>query len=704
MACDCEVKQTLNATSSKPFQPANDHQSLLDAICALRLERDQLLEQLRQSDVRYRQIFDAAPAAIAVLSFPRLEFLDLNRAHETTGYARQTMIGKTPAELGIWTDLEERGKFIAELVAKGRCTGLEITLYLRGKPFPALISAEMVAFGGQQCVVAVIHTITHQKALQHALNQAREIAVAASSAKSQFLSCMSHEIRTPMNAVLGMTDLLWETPLNREQRRYIDIIRNNGVVLLDLINDILDLAKIESGQLALERVEFNLRELIDQIADMMAVRASEKKLELVARVAPEVPQQMLGDPLRLRQILINLLGNALKFTEQGEVILTVQTVAPQSTDTMCLRFNVSDTGVGIPKEKIKSIFDAFTQADSSTTRKFGGTGLGLAIVKRLVELHGGEIAVESEIGRGSTFSFSAHFAVPTLSFQDPRHPPISLAGVRILVVDDTAVNRLLLRETLASEGAAIRCVESGPTALEELKVAAGLGLPYRLVLLDYRMPDMDGLEVIAQIRASSLPPSASPTILLLTSDDLQSTSARAKAVGVEGHLIKPIKRHELLSAIDKVLGKDGVHYDSASYRPTDASAVQLRPLRILLADDSPDNRTLINAYLKNTPWTLAMAEDGVQVVEQFKSEKYDLVLMDIQMPGLDGYAATRAIREFERTTHRPPTTIIALTASALGEAIDQALRAGCNFHLAKPIKKTTLIESIRSATILTSIA
>ncbi len=537
---------------------------------------------------------------------------------------------------------------------------------------------------------------------------AREAALDASRAKSEFLSSMSHEIRTPMNAVLGMADMLWETDLTEEQRRYLDIMRSNSATLLDLINDILDLAKVESGHLSFEEIDFDIRELVDKVAETMGVRAHEKHLELAGRVADDVPHVIVGDPLRLRQVIVNLIGNALKFTEQGEIVLSVEMARPDTgSGTASIRFTVSDTGIGIAHDKTNSIFDPFTQADLSTTRKYGGTGLGLAIVKRLVEMFGGAMKVESEVGKGSSFSFTAEFKTrPGCAPVAPPAANVELAGMRILVVDDTAVNRMILREALASRGVLVTCVECGQAALDEIDQAAAAGNPYRAVLLDCRMPGMDGIEVAERIRLRGLQPQDRPIILMLTSDDLGATMARARQAGIEIFMVKPIRRDDLFAALGRAFSAGGASSQPTS--PTERNDVPsasgadvsdvMRPLRILLADDSRDNRLLVRAYFKKTPYTLDEAENGAAAVEKFRTGTYDLVLMDIEMPILDGYSAARAIRAIERETGRRHTPILALTASVLAVALEKTIDAGCDAYVVKPVKKGTLLAAVRKAT------
>ena len=666
--------------------------------------------KLRESEMAMRQLFDQNLDSMMIIDLETGRYIDVNEEYtRNSGYRREEVIGKRSRELRSFANPEESVPLVAELKRAGLVRNLEATFCRKdGSVYTGLISALNFKFRGHLCCITITRDIGALKETQRQLIAAREAALEASRAKSDFLSSMSHEIRTPMNAVLGMADMLWEGELTEEQRRYLGIMRSNGVTLLDLINDILDLAKIESGQLSFEEVDFDIRELVDKVAETMGMRAHEKHLELAGHVAAGVPHNLVGDPLRLRQVMVNLLSNALKFTEHGEIVLSVEMVHPDAgTGTASIRFSVADTGIGIAHDKTDSIFDAFTQADSSTTRKYGGTGLGLTIVKRLVDMYGGQITVESKVGKGSTFSFTAEFktqpAPVTVALDAAR---VDLAGMRILVVDDIAVNRMILREALTSRGVLVSCVASGQAALDEIDLAAAGGNPYRVMLLDCRMPGMDGIEVARQIRRRGLGPQGRPIILMLTSDDLSATMARARQVGIEIFMVKPIKRADLFAALGRALGaddassqlispaeRDGVHSTSRS----DASD-EMRPLRILLADDSRDNRLLVQAYFKKTPYFIDEAEDGAAAVEKFKTGIYDLVLMDIEMPIMDGYSATRAIRAIEKETGRRPIPIIALTASVLADALEKTIEAGCDAYVVKPVKKATLLAAVHKAT------
>jgi len=665
--------------------------------------------RLRESETALRQLFDQNLDSMMILDLETGKYIDVNEEYiRHTGYSREDVIGKRSRELTSFANADENRKLVAELKRAGVVRNLEATFKRKdGGTYSGLISALNLKFRGHWCCITITRDIGTLKETERQLIDAREAALEASRAKSDFLSSMSHEIRTPMNAVLGMSDMLSEGELNVEQRHYLDIIRSNGVILLDLINDILDLAKIESGHLSFEEVDFDIRELVDTVAETMGLRAHQKHLELTGHVASDVPRTLVGDPLRLRQVIVNLLGNAVKFTSDGGIVLSVSVARPDcGSGTTLIRFSVTDTGIGISSDKTDTIFNAFTQADSSTTRNYGGTGLGLTIVKRLVEMYRGAITVNSEVGKGSTFIFTAEFKTNLDHVTAaPAVTNVDLAGTRILVVDDTAANRMILQQALTSIGVSVTCVESGQAALDEIDSAAASGESYRAVVLDCRMPEMDGIEVAAKIRLSELAPGDRPIIMMLTSDDLGGTMKRAREVGIQTYLIKPIRRADLFKALGRALGGAGAlsqHASDGDGNEVDSTLRsdvfdETRALKVLLVDDSRDNLLLVHAYFKNLPYTIDDAENGAVAVEKFKTGTYDVVLMDIEMPVMDGYMATRAIRAIEAETGRPRVPIIALTASVLIEALEKARDAGCDAHVAKPVKKTVLLAAIQKA-------
>lgn len=689
-------------------------------------ERREAERQLQLAQEKYRTVFENSAVGITVTD-ENENIISWNR------YA-ELMLGMGEAELymkpvrSLYPEDEWKRIRSSNVRQKGIQHQLETKIYRKN---PAALIDVVVSLsvlkdseGKITGSIGVIADVTERKQaeaemwrakheteeknqqLKNAIQHAKEMAVQAeqaSKAKSEFLASMSHEIRTPMNAILGMADLLSETDLSTEQQQYVNTFQSAGENLLSIINDILDISKVESGHLELEEIGFDLVELIDKTCEIMAVRAHEKKIELGHYIAPDVPLKLKGDPNRLRQIFINLIGNAVKFTEKGGVFVDIQRMNPtseqQDNGVVELLCAVKDTGIGIPQDNVNSIFEVFTQVDASTTRKHGGTGLGLTISKQLSELMGGRIWAESEMGEGSTFLFTVKFRTST--DEEVSHPytgtaPVNVKGLKVLIVDDTDTNRLILNKTLSELGALVSEAVDGFEGFKELKRAREASNPYELVLLDCRMPGMDGFEMMVKVR-SELGVNGT-TIMMLTSDTRGGDIGRSRELGVASYLVKPVKRNDLLLAIASALGQ---HKTSEESKKKDIAIEEeeLAVLQILLVEDNADNRLLIQSFLKKTPYQIDTAENGEIAVDRFKSEKYDLVLMDVQMPVMDGYTATQQIREWENEKQLSPTPIVALTAHATVEDEKKSIDAGCTAHLTKPIKKAKLLDAIRELTL-----
>lgn len=651
------------------------------------------------------------------------------------------------------------------------------------------------------------------KASNEELKLAVEKAYQASQVKSQFLANMSHEIRTPLNSIIGLTDVLLETQLNKEQEKFLKVIQNSGETLLNIINDILDLSKIESGHMEIENIPFDLEELIEQVTEIMALSAHEKSIDLVLDLATDVPTQLYGDPLRLRQIIYNLLGNAIKFTKQGAVSFQAKIDSNYKSDQCFIHFCVSDTGVGIPSQKLKTIFDSFTQADSSTTRQFGGTGLGLNIVKNLIENMGGKIWVESQVNQGSKFNFIIPFKFDEDWRLKQSRIDHLLSNKQVLIVDDCAQVQTSLANILKETGCSTTMASTAKEALKVIKYQQFTDRPIDLIFIDCRMPSLGGFELVEQIKTLNLKKEV-PVVLLLTSDYRNGDLLRAKELGIKSHLIKPLKKNEVNTTVRNVFSrpskgnllivdddKELLEYLKEAIEPLDlnlklalsceeattilnkfsfdailcdvhlpkSSGIdfykhlkslddntpfilfsgdpaphlkdqvellnpfsfihkpfspekllktvcdaikckkenthnfknkeeksQKKKIKLLVAEDSAKNQELLKVYLKDQNIKLIIANDGAEGLKKVKGEKFDLILMDMQMPLMDGYTAVKEIRKWEVTKKVKQTPIIALTAFALKEEREKSLKVGCNDHLSKPIKKKLLLQSIEN--------
>lgn len=552
---------------------------------------------------------------------------------------------------------------------------------------------------------SIARDVTQQLEMEKALINAKKSAENASRVKSDFLANMSHEIRTPLNAIIGTGDLLYESPLNEDQKRYVEIFKKAGENLLSIINDILDISKIESGHLEIEQSEVYLRSVIEEIAEISALKAFDKNLEFVCMIEPNFPDYFVGDSLRIKQVLMNLIGNAIKFTHQGSIRITASK-NPHSDRPGNILITIQDTGLGISQEKQAGLFRAFAQADSSVTKKFGGTGLGLVISKELTELMGGSIWIESEEGQGSKFSF-------TLQCQPSRRQgpysellrSIDLRGTRILIISDNEYSNLQLKEQLEYYGAATDVVTSVDSAVSRLASEFKLNTQsYELIICDLQATgDPSGRSIISKFKSLAL--SELPKIILASSTRKDLTQAELKNLGFHSLIYKPIKRDPLILHIIDALGILDTNTIQASFDNSDFTKAVVsedehqkeNPLSILVVDDSEDNRTLIKHYLKTYKHLIMEADNGAIALERYKSGKFDLILMDMQMPVKDGYQATKEIRAWEKIHHIAPTPIVALTAYALKEDQEKSLMAGCNLHVPKPIKKQVLLNVLKFA-------
>jgi two-component system, sensor histidine kinase and response regulator len=676
--------------------PADELRAKVSVFANLFLNAETLATQAREVQTiadELKLVADAAPIGIFRTDIENRYVYTNPRWTEITGMPPEVAVGQK------WDTImsrEERAR-LSDEVPGGAADEAELCHRFQIHPSGsasriALVTSKRVldVNGHMEGWVGILADVTAEAGAEAAMSAARDEATKASRLKSDFLANMSHEVRTPMNGVIGMTDLLLETDLDARQRDYAQTVRNSGEALLTVINDILDFSKVEAGKLEVEDIEFDMRMIVDDVVNLLAGQAQAKGLELVAVLERSLPRAVSGDPGRVRQVLTNLIGNAIKFTQAGEVVVRVTEAEPAGADTV-VRFEVSDTGVGIAPEQLDAIFQPFVQADTSTSRKYGGTGLGLAISGQLVALMGGDCGVSSRLGTGSTFWFTirAH-VVPGQEMSDQLSPDPALAGVTALIVDDNATQRGVLSEYLTDWGMSVRTTDSGQAALARMRTAAFQGRPFAVALLDRSMPGMDGLALKDAIVAD---PGLTAPLILMTDLGREREFGDTAESGICASLSKPVHREDLLECLHVALGLrtvDVIHSEVAARQHTAPREPEAG--RLLLAEDNLINQKVAVAMLSSAGYRVDTVLDGEAAVQAVAAQPYDAILMDCQMPELNGYEATAAIRAHEGSARHTP--IIAMTAGARPQDRTRCLAEGMDGYLAKPVSKDALLDLV----------
>ena len=663
-------------------------------------ERRQMWEALRQSEQRNRLIVDTSLDAVATIDASGMVAGWNPQAETIFGRPRALAIGSPFVVSYVSRDDREAVKQSLADTLHCKATApttrrLEITaLRSDGAAFPAELSISPIRTAAGPACSIFIRDISQRREFERELREAKESAEAASKAKSEFVANMSHEIRTPLNGVIGVTELLLGTELTPRQRRYVELTKSSADMLLAVINQILDFSKIEAGKLELEMIEFDLPMVVEDAVEILAQRATRKRLELACQIDPEVRCSVHGDPDRLRQVLINLINNAIKFTDTGEVAVRVG-LDSQTEKELVVRISVRDTGIGIPADRLDRLFRSFSQLDASTTRKYGGSGLGLAISRQLTELMGGQIGVTSEPGRGSTFWFTVKLGRGKGVVS--KQAPTALHGLRVLAVDDNATNRNILGEQLSGWGMRVSTVADAGVALEQLRSAAASGEPYQLAILDMLMPGMDGNQLARNIRSN--PALKDTRLVMLTSLESPTDAADPAAAGLDGLLVKPVRQSQLLDALLRVMTRAaGCPAPGVAEPLLQPARVQHTGARVLLAEDNEVNQLIAVEVLSKRGFACEVANTGRKAVEAALGGGFDLVLMDCHMPEMDGFQATAAIRQSEALKgNGDRIPIVALTANALKGDRERCLAAGMDGYVSKPIYPTKLLAAIDAA-------